>query len=70
MTARRAVIRGRDFVWWLGGLGRWDVAAPAPGTENVTISVSGAPPMPVSRGRGSTCLRSRKQGNLLRILAA
>lgn len=34
--------RGRDFVWWLGVLGKWDMAAPAPGTEHVTISVSGA----------------------------
>ena len=34
--------RGRDFVWWLGVLGLWDIAAPAPGTEHVTISVSGA----------------------------
>jgi putative flavoprotein involved in K+ transport len=34
--------RGRDFVWWLGVLGKWDLAAPAPGTEHVTISVSGA----------------------------
>lgn len=34
--------RGRDFVWWLGVLGLWDMAAPAPGTEHVTISVSGA----------------------------
>lgn len=34
--------RGRDNVWWLGVLGLWDAAAPAPGTEHVTISVSGA----------------------------
>ena len=34
--------RGRDFVWWLGVLGMWDVAAPNPGAEHVTISVSGA----------------------------
>ena len=34
--------RGRDFVWWLGVLGLWDLAAPNPGTEHVTISVSGA----------------------------
>ncbi|WP_113912840.1 flavin-containing monooxygenase [Roseovarius dicentrarchi] len=34
--------RGRDNVWWLGVLGLWDMAAPQPGTEHVTISVSGA----------------------------
>lgn len=34
--------RGRDFVWWLGVLGKWDAAAMTPGTEHVTISVSGA----------------------------
>lgn len=34
--------RGRDFVWWLGVLGLWDIAAQKPGTEHVTISVSGA----------------------------
>lgn len=34
--------RGRDFCWWLGVLGKWDAQAPAPGTEHVTIAVSGA----------------------------
>ncbi|MEM8697731.1 MAG: NAD(P)/FAD-dependent oxidoreductase [Pseudomonadota bacterium] len=34
--------RGRDNVWWLGVLGLWDLAAQRPGTEHVTISVSGA----------------------------
>lgn len=34
--------RGRDYCWWLGVLGLWDVAAKTPGTEHVTISVSGA----------------------------
>ncbi len=34
--------RGRDFCWWLGVLGLWDIAAPSPGTEHVTIAVSGA----------------------------
>lgn len=34
--------RGRDYCWWLGVLGLWDVPAKAPGTEHVTISVSGA----------------------------
>lgn len=34
--------RNRDFVWWLGVLGKWDAAALEPGTEHVTISVSGA----------------------------
>jgi putative flavoprotein involved in K+ transport len=34
--------RGRDYVWWLGVLGKWDAVARAPGTEHVTIAVSGA----------------------------
>jgi putative flavoprotein involved in K+ transport len=34
--------RGRDFVWWLGALGKWDARAVIPGTEHVTIAVSGA----------------------------
>lgn len=34
--------RGHDFCWWLGVLGKWDAAAPAPGTAHVTIAVSGA----------------------------
>lgn len=34
--------RGRDFVWWLGVLGLWDIAAPKPDAEHVTIAVSGA----------------------------
>ncbi len=34
--------RGRDFVWWLGVLGKWDAEAPESGAEHVTISVSGA----------------------------
>jgi len=33
--------RGRDFVWWLGVLGKWDAQA-TPGKEHVTIAVSGA----------------------------
>ncbi|MDX3975209.1 NAD(P)/FAD-dependent oxidoreductase [Shinella sp.] len=34
--------RGKDFVWWLGALGIWDLKVPAPNTEHVTIAVSGA----------------------------
>ena len=34
--------RGRDFCWWLGVLGKWDTETPGPGTEHVTIAVSGA----------------------------
>lgn len=34
--------RGLDYCWWLGVMGKWDLQTPAPGTEHVTISVSGA----------------------------
>ena len=34
--------RGRDYCWWLGVLGKWDLAAPSPTAEHVTIAVSGA----------------------------
>lgn len=34
--------RNRDFVWWLGVLGKWDMPTPPKGAEHVTISVSGA----------------------------
>ena len=34
--------RGRDNVWWLGVLGKWNADSPGPGTEHVTIAVSGA----------------------------
>ena len=34
--------RGRDNVWWLGVLGKWEAQAPAPGSDHVTIAVSGA----------------------------
>lgn len=34
--------RERDYVWWLGVLGKWDAQSCAPGTEHVTIAVSGA----------------------------
>src|SRR5579859_1501718 len=33
--------RGRDNVWWLGVLGKWDSSTPAAGAEHVTIAVSG-----------------------------
>ncbi|MFT8897773.1 MAG: NAD(P)/FAD-dependent oxidoreductase [Acetobacter sp.] len=33
--------RGRDFVWWLGVLNKWD-AESTPGVEHTTIAVSGA----------------------------
>jgi len=34
--------RGRDNVWWLGVLGKWDAEAPPRGADHVTIVVSGA----------------------------
>lgn len=34
--------RGKDFVWWLGVLGKWEAKTPPAGREHVTISVSGA----------------------------
>lgn len=34
--------RDRDFTWWLGVLGEWEAEAMRPGTEHVTIAVSGA----------------------------
>ena len=34
--------RERDFVWWLGVLGLWDMTTPPAGAEHVTIAVSGA----------------------------
>lgn len=34
--------RGKDFVWWLGVLGKWQAKTPPAGKEHVTISVSGA----------------------------
>jgi putative flavoprotein involved in K+ transport len=34
--------RGRDNVWWLGVLGKWEAATPPQGAEHVTIAVSGA----------------------------
>lgn len=34
--------RARDFVWWLGVLGKWEATTPPQGAEHVTIAVSGA----------------------------
>lgn len=34
--------RGRDFVWWLGVLGKWEATQCEPGREHITIAVSGA----------------------------
>ena len=34
--------RDRDYVWWLGVLGKWQAKTPDPKTEHVTIAVSGS----------------------------
>lgn len=34
--------RGIDFSWWLGVMGKWDVASPGVNAAHVTIAVSGA----------------------------
>ena len=34
--------RGKDFCWWLGTLGKWQMKTPPAGREHVTIAVSGA----------------------------
>jgi putative flavoprotein involved in K+ transport len=34
--------RGKDFVWWLGVLGKWQMKTPPAGKAHVTIAVSGA----------------------------
>ena len=34
--------RGRDIVWWLGVLGKWDAVAMEPDMEHVPIAESGA----------------------------
>jgi putative flavoprotein involved in K+ transport len=34
--------RTRDYCWWLGVLGKWDLETRVPGREHVTIAVSGA----------------------------
>jgi putative flavoprotein involved in K+ transport len=33
--------RARDNCWWLGVLGKWDLEAPGPNTEHISIAVSG-----------------------------
>jgi putative flavoprotein involved in K+ transport len=52
--------RGRDFVWWLGVLGKWDATAKEPGTEHVTIAVSGA-----NGGRTVDFRRMAREGMVL-----
>ena len=36
------IYRNRDYCWWLGVLGKWDIEAMDPDTQHITISVSGA----------------------------
>ena len=50
--------RGRDYVWWLGVLGKWDMSTPPLGAEHVTIAVSGAQRRPHRR-----LPRSRRPGH-------
>ena len=50
--------RGRDFVWWLGVLGKWDASAPPQGAEHVTIAVTGA------RGGHTVDFRSLAAGGI------
>ena len=52
--------RGLDFCWWLGVLGHWDAVARAPGTEHVTIAVSGA--------RGGTTIDFRRMAEAGTVL--
>ncbi|MEC6997845.1 MAG: NAD(P)/FAD-dependent oxidoreductase, partial [Pseudomonadota bacterium] len=33
--------RGKEFVWWLGALGKWQMKIPPVGKKHVTIAVSG-----------------------------
>jgi len=51
--------RGRDFVWWLGVLGKWDAQVPQEGAEHVTIAVSGA------RGGHTVDFRDLAAGGIL-----
>ncbi|HTR83727.1 MAG TPA: NAD(P)/FAD-dependent oxidoreductase [Reyranella sp.] len=34
--------RGRDYCWWLGMMGKWDLETRIPGREHITLAVSGA----------------------------
>lgn len=50
--------RGRDFCWWLGVLGLWDLETPPSGAEHVTIAVSGA------RGGHTVDFRALAEGGI------